>query len=585
MPLNEYCSLSLNFKDGYKADDGTVVQFHTDWMKSHQIEGDGLLPLLYHHLYRKDKDFKSSPGARIPDTVVYEHNFPRAWYTYEGKNRVGEITKRSGKFLDVHHIFKHFSKQAPYRGNRGKFCDIVAQYSYSRTGDDGIVEMNVEFFTKDTLYQFLHNRRHRPDGVLQKFLIPKGTQNSMIQAVYANRVNRVYKRSAVYRLDDRTKSPYERAVTFDGPSHLSEDTVVSEKVQAEVTEICENFVAHFLATEHKPITRMSLFFKMDEFGDLWIMSCSSLRIGGTKFAPSTLRIPLNLSTKFSTSDVTVIAKAERISGAAFEENLLHRDMKLYSLSHDYLFTKLHCVNDDATSRAQTARAHVSPTRAPPILYNDNILSPRNPFYTVVGNKMDKAQRLITMKGGMGSMGSSINPTPPSTARSLRGTTARYQRKEGNHSEWWLQDAAVRDRYQAILKHETTVLCFLKDTVYDLYSDCLEDTPIAHTNTEKIIEIPLAIRDALEPQELRRFLSALGLEKDTVYDVAKRVTETHDNHTSHGSRGAHAHKEDTKKTPVYQLLCSGENIVREIFDTHKMTLKNEYQLLSMNVDGK
>ena len=61
---------------------------HKNWLNSHQLEGDGLLHLLYHHLWKKNKQFQSCPGARIPDTVVYEHNFPRAWYRYEAKNQV-----------------------------------------------------------------------------------------------------------------------------------------------------------------------------------------------------------------------------------------------------------------------------------------------------------------------------------------------------------------------------------------------------------------------------------------------------------------------------------------------------------------
>jgi hypothetical protein len=533
--MKEYCSLRLDFKGGYKADDGTVVQFHTDWMKSHQIEGDGLLPLLYHHLYKKDKDFKSSPGARIPHTVVYEHNFPRAWYSYEEKS--GEITKRSGKFLDVHHIYNFFKKQTPYRGKKGKFCDIVAQYTYSRNCDDGSVEMNVEFLTEFTLYDFLHTRRNRPDGILQKFLIPKGTENTQIQAVYANRVTRIYKRTANFRLDDRTKTPYERAVTFDGPSHLSEESIVSEKVQAEVKTICKAFVDHFSATEHKPITRMCMFFKMDEFDKLWIISASSLRIGGTKFAPSMLRIPLNLATRFSSANDT-LDTTNSISGPEFEENLLHRDMKLYSLSHDYLFTKLHCVNDDTNTRAQTARGTL---KGPLIKYNDQIISPRNPFYTVVAERESNSPRSITMKSSSAKGG----PVPPTPTR-----TPRYKR----NVEWYTVDADVRTKYQTILRQEATVQCFIKDTVYDVYSSVLEDTPLLHMSAPATVEIPAAVIDVLSANELNDVLTALGLVKDDTLNIATRI------------EGAPEH------APVYQVLRKGDDVVQAIFDGRRNELR-------------
>eukprot|EP00759_Apiculatamorpha_spiralis_P040871 PhF_6_TR39658/c0_g2_i1/m.58855 len=582
----DHYALRLNMEEGYKADDGTVVKFHTDWMKSHQIEGDGLLPLLYHYLFKKDKDFKSSPGARIPDTVVYEHNFPRAWYSYESKSK--EITKRAGKFLDVGHIYESFSRQEEYRGKRRKYCDIVAQYMYSRTCDDGTVEMNVEFFTDETLKQFLTVRRNRPDGVLQKFLIPKGTSNTQLQAVFSNRVTRIYKRTAIFRLDDRTKTPYERAVTFDGPSHLSEETIVSEKVQAEVRTICQNFVKHFNETEHKPITRMCMFFKMDEYDRLWIVSASSIRIGGTKFAPSTLRIPLNLATKFATSDVAVLTKKNAISGEQFEENLLHRDMKLYELSHDFLFTKLHCMKEDSATRAQTARQNASRAHSPPLHYNEVDVSPRNPFYNVISKKqVCMTPRPPTISGGgvAGMIQAPMTARPPPSS----GGTPRYQRKD---MDWYMTgDSSIRDAYNTLVKQENTVRCFVKDTIYDVYSNALEETPTTHTDLSETIEIPSNVVDVLKASELETILFALGLERDEVEDnKAHRIT-------SHAATNPHSLSQSElppmsassgtsfvggvsgtiargHRAPVYNIIRTAEAAVTHVFEERKLVLKNE-----------
>ena len=97
------------------------VDASSSW-SSHQLEGDGLLPLLYHHLFKKNKQFQSCPGARIPDTVVYEHNFPRAWYRYEAKTQ--EIVKLSGRFLDTAHINHSFGQ--PVEGT-----NVVAKFLFT----------------------------------------------------------------------------------------------------------------------------------------------------------------------------------------------------------------------------------------------------------------------------------------------------------------------------------------------------------------------------------------------------------------------------------------------------------------------
>ena len=53
------------------------------------LEGDGVLPNLYYFLWCRK--VTAAPGfgtdLRIPSTVIFEHNFPKAWYYINEKNR------------------------------------------------------------------------------------------------------------------------------------------------------------------------------------------------------------------------------------------------------------------------------------------------------------------------------------------------------------------------------------------------------------------------------------------------------------------------------------------------------------------
>ena len=56
-------------------------------------------------------------------------------------------------------------------------------------------------------------------------LLPQGLNNSLIQAVWSPRVCIVQRKTNRYSINDRSYSAYERAVTYEGPSHYTEDGI------------------------------------------------------------------------------------------------------------------------------------------------------------------------------------------------------------------------------------------------------------------------------------------------------------------------------------------------------------------------
>lgn len=386
----------MHYRDGYEAQNGTVVQFQAEWTKQHQLEGDGLLPLLYDHLWKSDKTREHRlRDAMIPDTVVFEHNFPRAWYTYDAKAQ--EIVKRAGKLLDSHSIYKFF-------GTEEKGCDIVAQFYYKSTtvpvaqkqqrtprsaggsgsaggqrggggaGKSDVEEeltTSVEFFTKEQLFNFIHSVKVKPDGVLQKFLVSKGEssarRSSQIQAVWSPLVTLIYKRTNKHRINDHAIPVADRAATFDGPPHCSEESIVADSTKSKITDLCEKIVQHFSVTEHKAITRIILYFKTDDMDRIWVLWASSLRIGGDRLNPSYLRVPLQLGMRVENSNAGSSRGEVETRRRVVQSQLLDKDIALYDLTGDWTFAA-QCVSSHqhhtTTSSRSGSPTSTSPTGSP-----------------------------------------------------------------------------------------------------------------------------------------------------------------------------------------------------------------------------
>ncbi|CBZ29063.1 conserved hypothetical protein [Leishmania mexicana MHOM/GT/2001/U1103] len=298
---------------------------HT-WMKNHPLEGDDIVAGLYNILAKRNpKTMKACRGIRIPDTVVFEHNFPRGWYTTDMKAK--EVVRKQGKDLDANTI-EHGFTQDLHDGS-----PIAATYlcTMEHITDDGETEVNtlVEVFTRDTLAAFLA-RKVKPDGILQKFILPKGYQNSVIKVVWSPRVCMVQRRTNKYRIFDRKRAecdPFSITVTYDGPTFLSDEGSVSGNIAMEVKQLCGNIVQHFYYTEHKYITRMVLYFKGDQRDRLWLLWCGSLRVSD-RTTPS--EMPVNLITNFGEPSM---------AGNAFNEEELLRsaDEAYLRLTNDEMF--------------------------------------------------------------------------------------------------------------------------------------------------------------------------------------------------------------------------------------------------------
>mmetsp|Transcript_4841 Transcript_4841/g.8793 ORF Transcript_4841/g.8793 Transcript_4841/m.8793 type:complete len:542 (-) Transcript_4841:376-2001(-) len=481
------------------------------WTKNHPLEGDGLLVNFYNHMWKKNKDFQSCPGVRCPDTIVYDHNFPRGWYTYDQKNK--EMKKKQGKELDTSSIYTAFSK-APDAN-----VDIVAAYLWSYEQEkNGHTEAitSVEFFTKDDLTDFLNNRKTKREGILQRFLVPKGLNNSLIQAVWSPRVCIVQRKTNRYSISDRSYSAYERAVTYEGPSHYTEDGICAPKTTAQIKSICSNICQHFTNTEHKNITRMVLYFKVDKNDLVWLLWCGSVRISDRQHQS---QMPLNLSPIFTSPDEHTKSHSNNSDD---QDVLLDVDKHQYALSGDRIFYSTHCSPHSSPSKSQSQTRSGLPEVS-----------------------VDMSAESIADRG-----------SPVARKESIK--------------EWYQQDNNIHEQYKQIAMEQDLVSQMLDDVFYEAYSHALRGPRGGF-----FFSLPMQIKHLLGAPELDKLLHHLGIRPAPVTEAASG-----DQPMPTPRAGDMEHDmmdlwiPDIRQTPINKLTSECQEYIKAVYSEREAALRKQ-----------
>lgn len=232
---------------------------------SFNFDKDGLLDIIYNFAWQKPDPDNPEHFFYLPDTVIYKYQQPRFWYF---TSRDGSIKKRSQDKLKTDKIKEFFSKNVSQ-------SEIVAWFMY--------IENNkkiVEFLNLENFNHFLYSRKKSDEGILQKFIDPKGTKNSMIQVIWMQKFIFFEVRENKKNLFDTRFDLYERAVTFEGEEfHCDSKQVCSEKLQKDLYSVISRFTSHICqVTSNKlEISRMVMYFKQSKDGRLWFIRACSVR--------------------------------------------------------------------------------------------------------------------------------------------------------------------------------------------------------------------------------------------------------------------------------------------------------------------
>ncbi|KAJ0411487.1 hypothetical protein ATCC90586_008536 [Pythium insidiosum] len=261
------------------------------------LEGDGLITNLFHFLWSKD-DFGEGPQLFIPHTVVFRFTQPSAWFFTSLKT--GKIKRKNKANINnaqiEHEFTKHLRRQGLTTGPGGASSDIVATYLYqvpaargrkvSAASDSSEASATtiIEYLDAKGLHDFLVGREKTYDGILQRFVLPKGTSNATIRAIWSPKICLLERRVNRKNLFDKRFSVYERGVTFDGGGagelFSRPEPVRGAMLPGEVQLLCEKIVNHVTQVSYHKyrISRMVLHLKTDADDRLWLLWCSSLRV-------------------------------------------------------------------------------------------------------------------------------------------------------------------------------------------------------------------------------------------------------------------------------------------------------------------
>lgn len=240
------------------------------------IEGDGVAVQLFELLWKRDLRSHSSLTVSIPDTVVFRFDFVSGWYFTSVD---GTVKRKTRAKLTNDSIYEEFTKRPTPSG-------VVAYFVATgpRSTESGRTSKpTVEYFGPEGLRDFLFNCPGKGDGILQRFIEPKGEKNSMMRALWSPKVCVLERRVNRLSLRDARYNAYERVVTFEGPEFKSESAPVrGSAMVAKVHEIADGIVHHVAGVTHDSthISRLALNFKVDAKDRLWLLFASSVRLRG-----------------------------------------------------------------------------------------------------------------------------------------------------------------------------------------------------------------------------------------------------------------------------------------------------------------
>lgn len=147
--------------------------------------------------------------------------------------------------------------------------------------EGAVGKTTVEGHSLNSIKEFFKGRKHS-NGIVQRFVLPKGGRNTVIKAAWSPSMCLVERRVNIHRVSDKRVPMGDRLVTFEGPEHLSESSPLAPAalLGRKVQFLCNSITQHVLEVTrgHCRIASMVLHFKVDEDNKLWLLFCSSLRL-------------------------------------------------------------------------------------------------------------------------------------------------------------------------------------------------------------------------------------------------------------------------------------------------------------------
>ncbi|EPY25112.1 hypothetical protein AGDE_06668 [Angomonas deanei] len=293
----------------------------------------------------------------------------------------------------------------------------------------------------------------------------------------------VYKRTNHSRLDDHGVPLAMRASSYDGPAYLSEETLVADETKRQLTSLCNDIVEHFYDTEKKRITRLNLFFKTDDNNRMWLLWCSSIRVGADSLHPSTLEVPvrLDMRTEIINDGATSLEKMKLRRRR--QKNLLALDYELFEVSRDLEFS----LSVNASHKRQAKALGLK--GLPELMMGDDPKDPRcnarHPLHPAFMTVCEPEDAIVNAD--------SIGRSPETLVC-----------EEDDEVSDGLYQATPEERVKAEL------VALAMDAWYEVYSTTLSDHPEVMPTTK--VELASPLLEILDEEELQQLAELLGIQE-------------------------------------------------------------------------
>jgi hypothetical protein len=441
------------------------------------MEGRGLRASFFQLLLRTNAG-SSSAGVAVPDTVAFEHGFPRWRYQYDSKSR--EVRRSAGgKDLHATSIHSYFVQNAPKLG--GKPLGVIAMYVYSQNDADSEGLVAVEYHSADSLHQFLLTTgdSKKRQGLLIGIVVPLELFYTVISVTWSPTVA-IVRRRACKRMLSEVRSPIlDRFVTFDGPEHHSSEVHCASDTKGRVIDACKRIADHVQRSQHLKVASLQAYFVMNAKAEPVLLYSGALFFVNPNQPRTQLPVPPTIMA--TPTFVLPVANAEGNQDAV----------------------------DDMLRDADAEQRRVEITARPG---NQAAASPGR----------QHGSKGAAEGGGGAANGSTAAGSPAAAAVKQRQAkvAAAVDIATEVYARWHLVGPAVASAHQELLeRHRSAVLC-ISDVLYTAHSRFLDPAAAAASGVEgEAIEVPLDLtRCVSDEANVAALLACVGLKAEGTFVV-------------------------------------------------------------------
>ena len=255
----------------------------------------------------------------VPETIVYEHNFPRAWYCYEGETLYRRLGKDVTDSQSLYHALtqrypnhnpdvavaiyvsyadasSHPKLVEPPEGRWGSASPEKIKSTLVRNAalpstaaaasalqcasnfDWGDDKFNILYLTRAQLKLFLLAKQKGERGILQAYVPPRGKHNDVIKATWTQGICMVHRRWNKNVHTDRSMDVYDRNVAEKPKVWIVQEAQIAPAICTEITRVLDHIAEDIKAVEDKQVEKLVIFFKVDQRRVLNLMFCPLIEL-------------------------------------------------------------------------------------------------------------------------------------------------------------------------------------------------------------------------------------------------------------------------------------------------------------------